>query len=199
MLLYTIQEAEYFKKYQIDNSILDGSVLEFEDFKPKYQWLIKQLNSKNKSFKKNKYPIWAWKDRPDLREYRSHYSKSKKYVLVTLDVPESEIIFSGLNFWHFVLNGSFLSTNCKEDEAFDKKYNVQYYNYWLGQIEVKEEHKTVTKKMSKEMKTEIENSWQKIFDLNFLQKHKDYLQANIPSIKPEYIKKIVEYQGSGKD
>ena len=75
---------------------------------------------------KNIYPIWFWHQyknskskRPDLRE-SGLLSKGTKGVLIEFEKPETEILLSDFNLWHFVLNYWHIANNEEQELEFNK-------------------------------------------------------------------------------
>jgi hypothetical protein len=185
MIVYTIQEKKYFNRY-LKNKTKPGEILCFEDFRPAYKWLNKQLSIKNKKFKQNKYHFWGWIKKPDLRNYKFRMPKNKSYYLISLNIPDESCILTDFQLWHFVLNGSYFYIKEKDYQQFSKKHNIDYHNYWNLPSNLK----------FKAMKKEIEDSWQIIFNIK-MKKNEENIQVHFPEIKQNYLVSIKEFKGQG--
>ncbi|MCD2255154.1 DUF3841 domain-containing protein [Lactobacillus sp. CC-MHH1034] len=119
------------------------------NFKNAYQWMCTQLKQKVGLPPAGvEFPIWAWyrrnyaHQRPDFRQ-RQDYDDQ---VLLELMIPETDVLLSDFDQWHFVLGNSYLPTANSERE-FD-------------QAEQRFENLSAT-----EQQIEKLVSWQQIFDI----------------------------------
>lgn len=141
MKIYSIQPLEVYKLLLHDkvlqakpNFALDG--LENCDFRRSYAWLTKQMIDKKVKGNIQIFPFWGWayredKARPDLRLERTH----KPQVMLTLEIPDNEVLISDYDLWHCVLNNFYIS--------------VDNYNYDTNK--------------SRNKQAGIEKSWNRIF------------------------------------
>ncbi len=163
MTLWTIQSLERYQKLLKEKEIRGEGKYIDEDFKNGYDWMVKQMQKRiGENYKLGSYPIWAWyqyhskqRKKPDLRR-SGHLGKGQKGGRLTIEKKEQDVLLSDFILWHNPLTyRSKISNTEKEDEEFQKRLknlelsNIDFYNY---PIEIKEE---------------IINSWDKIFDLNF--------------------------------
>ncbi len=112
MLLWTIQsEAAYKSLEKYGTLTSDVSNVWEESFIPAYNWMRKQMTNKiGKAPNEHCYPIWAWyqweglRKRPDMRKHTRSFNHTKeKIYLLTLDVPDEEVLLSDFDNWHYVL------------------------------------------------------------------------------------------------
>jgi len=119
--------------------------------------------------------------KPDLRSERHLFSDGRKaktlnMVLLEIDVPDERVLVSDFALWHFVLNE---------------------YSIFFGNEEIKWEGKEKSKRYLKFK----EKSWERCLILpqnDFSKYPKDLrtsgiLQACIPEIRIEYIKKVTPF------
>lgn len=105
---------------------------------------------------KGRPPMWAWTTKPDLRS-SYHLEKGEKGVRLELEVPDELVLVSNFEAWHCVLNDHFVVTN---DDELEMMFNYP--------------------------RSEVEASWQKIFQLehiNALPGYSDRAQATFPLIE----------------
>lgn len=118
-------------------------------------------------------PIWAWflhngKNFVDLRmETRVN---PKGSVCIELDVPDEKVLLSGYEIWHMPLNNAYIP-----DDFWDETTELD-----------DEEHS----------QQEIENSWIKCFEPEFL-KHEKYIQATFFEMRLNWVKDV-RFFGSKK-
>lgn len=126
MRLWTIQPIEVL--YEIKNKgfyICDEKksdlIQNYVLFKRAYDWLVLQMIHKiGRPPKGVKYPVWGWylqdwkNKKPDLRQ--RHGERGQLYVCIELEIPESRIVLSDFDAWHFVLNNSYLDETNSEQE-----------------------------------------------------------------------------------
>lgn len=119
------------------------------DFENAYTWMAHQMGLKvGKPPKGVRHPIWVWYKldyahrRPDFRLVPDYDDQ----VCLELEIPESDILLSDFEKWHFVLNDWYLNDAVSEKESYAKD---QWFEH-LPQV--------------KQQKVK-ENSWQQIFDV----------------------------------
>ena len=129
MRLWTIQPVEVCEILKKNGVFIcepaKSTMLQFEGFEKAYRWLTKQMIHRIGSPPVNvSLPIWAWyitywkHRKPDLRrtEFRSF---SKPMMCIEIDKPDTEVLLSDEENWHFVLNDSYIADNEEDDNAFD--------------------------------------------------------------------------------
>ena len=100
----------------------------------RYDWLVKQMKRRiGEPPNGVRYPIWAWHsldNRPakvDLRRSEFNNYSGEHYIL-TIDVPEEQVLLSDEENWHFILNSWFLSSAKNENDfvARHATFPLQY-------------------------------------------------------------------------
>lgn len=135
------------------------------EFKESYHWLVERMEEKiGPSPNDVLYPMWSyvqWRGKnrikPDIRTLRYTVGNGMFYRL-ELEIPESRMVLTNYDEWHFVLNQSYISWNEAEESIFEKK---EMYEKKLKQINGFYDYK----QYSNELKSEVVNSWERIFDL----------------------------------
>lgn len=88
-----------------------------------YDWMAEQMTRRIGPPPVDiKYPVWAWyrwegkRSRPDMRKHRYWCEKKNTpIVLLTLDIPASQVLLSDFDMWHCVLNHSFCPRSPETD------------------------------------------------------------------------------------
>ena len=71
-------------------------------------------------------PIWLWDEVPEGYKTWSNDSR-KKYVLLTLELDEADVLASDYNGWHWVLNYYMNSTEpVQEDWPYEKVFDLPF-------------------------------------------------------------------------
>ncbi|WP_460520386.1 DUF3841 domain-containing protein [Cyclobacterium sediminis] len=96
---WTIQHIDSWEQAK-KKSILTGDPA-WAAFEEPYKWMIDQMVKRLGCPKC--YPIWLWTKRPDLRR-RWSSDKGAIYILLKVDISESNVLLSDFNYWHCVLN-----------------------------------------------------------------------------------------------
>lgn len=175
-------------EYVCDKKKLKSNFSSEEDYNEwikSYKWLIEQMRGKIRNSPQDTFPIWGWHTRnfkhkkPDFRE-SIYGNRGEKYACFELEIPDSEVLLSDYDAWHWVLNNCYYNHNCISEEQFLKDEEM------LKELDNKKKQKTV------------EDSWQGIFDIepfenNYTAKGK-YVQATFWKIKKEYIKNVYIYK-----
>lgn len=177
MILWTIQPIEFWHKLEKDGQIytedkyiesldLQNCSKEIAEIFSKaqmyvYGWLAKEMKKRIGSIKGIKYPLWAWyqwygeeRKRPDLRS--GMYSEpGTKMVRIELELPDNQVVLHDYDLWHFPLNNFYLYENDEDDARIDKwrkEHNIKLTGYQSS---------------NKEYQQILEQSWLKVFDLEW--------------------------------
>lgn len=167
MKLWTIQPISWYEKLQVEGVIYGDTSLANIDKNMlfAYNWITNQMEQRisSKPFG-NCTPIWAWyqyrnqiKNKPDLR--CSHLPKGTKGVRIEFEKQENEVLLSDYDLWHYPLNYWCIHDNEKEDNAFDELLKNENINF------------IDREKYTPILKSKVENSWHKVFDMNY---HNNY-------------------------
>jgi hypothetical protein len=168
-------------------------------FQSAYDWMNQKLKEKIVKPKQADYPFWGYfqwsgvqHTKPDLRSSEAHqYCKKQPYCLLTLEIPEIEILLSDYDAWHFVLNRWYFTSNSLR-EMKEQELNQQGFSLYRQE------------QLPKETLDLIQSSWNHIFDLKqsaiFLETSikQTTIQANFWSISKEYLQTIVLFDGKSK-
>jgi hypothetical protein len=186
MRLYTIQHKSVVDTLQKKGIYKTNRKFICEPtFKAAYQWLS-QMAKKHRGWQEAR-PVWAWHQRPDMRNYRFFKDPegppSRRDYLITLEVPDELVLLSEFGLWHCVLNNYYVYVNQKQEKAWTKL--LKPYNDDLH-------------KAPKKIHKLKEASWEQILFLNpksFNKFNKQYtgtieLQAILPFLKKEWVVSI---------
>lgn len=198
MKLWSIQPLCWYEKL-LSEGIIFGEEKEIEfikddvDFMNAYHWMISQMESKiGKRPFGNAYPIWAWfqyeninRRKPDLR--RSGFlEKGNRGVRIEFEKDEREILLSDFSLWHHPLNFWHIA----DDEAEDDRFDAFLKNENIDILNLNSENAPL------HIKEKIENSWEKILDMNYSPEYtalpfeNKSIQATFWSLSLDEIKKI---------
>ena len=89
------------------------------------------------------YPVWLWHKRPDQNR-PGMLPKGQKGVIIALDIPEEDILWSCFDSWHYVLNKWLLTQTEEEYNQLEEVYSEE----------------------------EMISSWSNIFDFDWLKTQK---------------------------
>lgn len=154
MKLWTIQPIQIWDLLQQQGYYHgDKKYIKEEFFLRSYDWIKQQL-AKKTGVMKDYYPVWVWAKKPDLRT-GGHLPKGTKGVRLELEIDENKVLFSDFKLWHFVLNYWYIPNTMEEGDKFDLE---------LEKIGLMPNRKISFPEF---LHNKIENSWQKIFDLNW--------------------------------
>lgn len=159
MRLWTIQTEGAYNKL-LDTGILKGDWRRVErSFKPAYQWLVSEIGWKRP-------PIWAWREKPDLR-VAGHLFNGEPGYRLEVEVDNKLVVQSNFEAWHFVLNNQHLSLNAVDDDF----------------------------EFVESAPAERSNSWKQIFDLDkFKNGWSGKIQAVIPHIEVDWVIKATRFK-----
>jgi len=166
MKIWTIQPLEIYEQLKTDGVMHTDFSLspyhEYENFRRSYSWMIDQMKQRVGLPPTGvTYPFWAWHTlgwehkRPDLRciEFRNC---SDPTVCIELELPDSQVLLSDEENWHYALNDWYLDDTCTSLDEMD------VLNTWLDLLP------------EKELRTQKLQSWNKIFNVAPI--HDDWLR-----------------------
>ncbi|MGC4044603.1 MAG: DUF3841 domain-containing protein [Armatimonas sp.] len=170
MRLWTIQPVAIWELIQREGLYRCNPELvsDGKDWPEGYDWLAGQMRARVGPPPPGvRWPVWAWEKKPDLRSYLGRNNK-EPYVRLTLEVPDSDVLLSEFEDWHFVLWNSYLALTEAEADA--------------------NENATLA---------ERETSWERIFDLDYVRdawqggggREARHVQATLWEIRREYVRR----------
>ena len=111
----------------------------------------------------------------DLR-HGGYEVKGKECVCMEIDIPDSDVVLSDFNAWHFVLNHMYLNPDCFDEETLDQDQR------WLDSMTAEERERA------------IRSSWDAIFDIRSYENEwvdwGSYIQATFWELKVEQIRNV---------
>jgi hypothetical protein len=141
------------------------------------------------------FPIWAWhyydgpaKAKPDLRNSgMKAEGKNGRSVLLSLDVPDEQVLLHDFHAWHYPLNHWYVGT-VKASDDFERRCK-KAGSPRFDEVPLKDRH----------LREEIEQSWMIIFDLvaarrRFrISKAEQRVQATFWELRAEHVVAAVEF------
>ena len=171
LTLWTIQRKNVWKKIFLDGrySSNDPYIEDKEafynipSFKKAYDWMIKNMEKKLGPRPVDcVLPIWAWYHygsivypKPDLRTIVWEYEKGSEHVLIELVVPYYRAILSNFDAWNYVINNWYIPSSIRDNNKFNKIAKSLGVNPYID-------------KHPKQLTKIIEQSWNKVFDMDKL-------------------------------
>lgn len=209
MRLYTVQPRFVYERlreegvYQAEPKKNPESSLNDKDFSQwriAYDWLCEQMVSRGLVRPApDVYPVWAWRQWagpqrpcPDLRTSSlKSWAESERHVLLTLEVPDAEVLVTDYDAWHWCLNYWFYGTQ-KEAQAFERQCKQRGESYYRQKPLV-----------SADLDQQVRDSWAQVMDLERSRrltgskKTDQVLQATFWSLKAGHVREAVEF-GAGR-
>ena len=146
--LWTIQREAAWSAAQARGVLRADGRRVYQDWRVPYRWLRRRMASRMPDFSGG-YPIWAWvRPKPDLRS-SAHLPPATRAVRITFRVPVSRVLLLDFHAWHAVLNKWYLSLTEEEDDEWDRTSRQR-------------------KAGSQAMRRSLEASWDRVFDLETL-------------------------------
>lgn len=172
MIVYSVQKLEAYHLMR-DQGYLEGS-LELAMFPEAYKWMMGQMAKRLPRYNGQAGPIWVWNRRVNRNE-RALLPKGSKGVILKLNIPCQDILWSSFEDWHFILN--------KVPITFDEKEWMKFEKLDFPEKEVKA-------------------TWERLFDLEWLaNRPKEWagdiqnnrLQGVTPKIKMDQLLKVERF------
>lgn len=134
MILWTIQNAIVYEKMNQTGVLrADKEYIVDDFFLDSYLWMSGQVKKRISNPPNGvTLPVWAWyqwegkRKRPDMRVHgRNWGEKGAPIVLLTIDVPENQVLLSDFDSWHYVLNNLEIA-DPDDEEAESSKEKKQH-------------------------------------------------------------------------
>ena len=118
MRLWTIQHIKAYEDMVVTGSLRASSAHLFlrEDFLFAYDWMSEQLKKRiGPPPDSVVYPVWAWyqwdgrHQRPDMRSFRKWCTPGTPIVLLTVEIPDDQVLLSDFDMWNCILCNGYLS------------------------------------------------------------------------------------------
>ncbi|GHO43320.1 DUF3841 domain-containing protein [Ktedonospora formicarum] len=165
MIAWTIQLEANWLKLQRDGVLYGPQAtteysLHNQEFLAAYDWMTAQLEQRiGPRPLTGQFPLWAWyqyesaqQRRPDLRHV-GHIGHGERGVRIEFHIDEQDILLSGFDEWHCVLNNHYLALNEIDDQSFYTAFDP--IRIKRGQDEAMHQ-----------FREQIVSSWERIFDLD---------------------------------
>jgi hypothetical protein len=166
-----------------------------------YDWLCDEMAARGLPRPATKaYPVWAWhrymgekKPKPDLRHSAFKGSApGNRQVLLTLDVPDDDVLLHDYHAWHYPLNYFHLAPQ-RISDRFERQCKAAGFPLY-----------SVVPLQDKALHAEVQRSWSTIFDLPacrrlFKDSRADQaVQATFWVLHAKYVSEAVEFGGGQK-
>lgn len=163
-----------------------------------YDWLCREMQVRGlvKPPGDKIYPIWAWKQypgraksKPGLRsEGMKHWGREERHVLLTLEVPDHDVLLHDYEAWHYPLNHWYLGAPKAGDDFERRCARAGCPLHSAMPINVPA------------LRAELEASWCSIFDLDAVGRlmgasagDTQMIQATFWELRAEHVVSAVEF------
>ena len=128
MKLWTIQHRAAYEK-MLRTGVLRAASERIlaECFREPYRWMAEQMKKRIGNPPEGvELPVWAWyqwegnRKRPDMRHHGQSSDKGVPIVLLTIEVPDNQVLLSDFDYWHVVLNDGELIFPYDENAVYSK-------------------------------------------------------------------------------
>ncbi len=183
MKLWTLQPLSILKEIEETGTYrckkeLSYNLSKQDSLDQQYHWLMNHMEKRiGKRPEGVEYPIWSWhtwegeRRCPDTNS-AAFLKRTEDKVLLTLEIPDSQVVLTDFNGWQTVLSGGFLT-----NETDPKKLD-ELEDYIDGLDE-------------EELDAAIEKSWETVFDVTRISSSDMewgyFIQATFWELKKEYI------------
>lgn len=176
MIVYTVQPEMLYRKMR-EQGYLEGNK-DYVLLPEAYEWMMDQMEKHIADYNKESYPIWVWQRRPNRNE-RALGAKGKRMVILKLDIPEDQILWSSFDEWHSILNNNPICFDANEWDDFKQKGFP---------------------------KKEVEKTWKRLFDYEWLASRpsdwdgdykEHWMQGVTPRITMDQVKKVSRFISKG--
>ena len=129
MILWSIQRQKAYEQ-MLETGVLrtEKKYIWLDVFEKPYQWMAEQMRKRIGAPPEGvEYPVWAWyqwkgkRKRPNMRIQGRSSEKNVPIVLLTIEVPEENVLLSDFDYWHAVLNNMDLVFPMDEDAVYPEE------------------------------------------------------------------------------
>lgn len=175
MIVNTVQHLDAYYKMREQGYLVGDEGRVWKEFKEPYRWMMKQMVNRIEGYNGLDYPIWVWKRRVNRNE-SSLLPKGTKGVILTLEIPDEQILWSDFNFWHHVLNNWSITGSEEEDIRLDE--SGEDFRY----------------------------TWERIFDFDWYRNadpewvgelNEEWIQGVTPKITMDMVRKVTRFIAKG--
>lgn len=164
--------------------------------RPAYDWLCTQMVQRGLPRPSaGVYPVWAWyqwagpaRPCPDLRNAQlKSWAKTERQVLLTLDIPEADVLLHDYEAWHFPLNYWHLARP-RASADFERRCQA------LGISPYREQPLS-----NDQLHAELVQSWDVIFDMRAARAvletrvRDQIIQGTFWELQPQSVRRAVEF------
>lgn len=170
LIVYTVQPLHIYK-YMREKGFYHGNEkYVWTEFKYPYVWMMERMKERLPNYDGSTYPVWVWNKMPN-RNRPGLLPSGIKGVILTLDIPNEDILWSCFNSWHSVLN------NCPITETEEE------WNQLAAEGFQKE-------KMVETWPKIFDFDWLKGLDKDWMEFDPDWVQGVTPRIEMKNIVKV---------
>ena len=169
MKLWSIQTWGAYERLLDKGELYGDWQQSLQDYTDAYRWMCEQMEQRGIKLN-GRPPMWAWPERPDLRDRMGIRHVWGKYVRLTLEVPDDSVLVSNFCAWNNVTGGNYCYYSDEECQPHLDGYRTE---------------------------NEVVASWDKIFDLELCVSggcYYDIRQAAFQTIKLDYVKKVEVFE-----
>jgi len=143
LIVHTVKPLHIYKKMREDGFYSGNEKYVWPEFKSSYAWMMEQMKERLPHYDGLTYPVWLWHKRPDQNR-PGMLLKGQKGVIITLDIPDEDILWSCFDSWHYVLNKWLLTQTEEEytqlEDCFSEEEMISSWSYifdfdWLKSSE----------------------------------------------------------------
>ncbi|MES9681700.1 DUF3841 domain-containing protein [Gottfriedia acidiceleris] len=120
MKIYTVQPLHVYKQMRKDGFYHGHEKYVWPEFKSPYSWMMEQMKERLPNYDGSNYPVWVWNKKPN-RNRRGLLPPGTKGVILTLVIPDKNILWSCFNSWHSVLSNCPITRTEEEWEQLESE------------------------------------------------------------------------------
>lgn len=172
MIVYTVKTLTDYKLMR-EQGYFTGN-MKYAMFPEAYKWMMAQMEKRLPNYTGDEAPIWVWERRVNRNE-RALLQKGTKGVILKLDIPAENILWSSFDEWHSILTDLPITFDESEWEEFEKRgFPIQ----------------------------DVKETWEKLFDMDWLASRppewggnlkNHWIQGVTPKITMEQIIKVERF------
>lgn len=161
LTLSTFQTREAYEVLVRDGVLIGDSTRGWDEFQEAYAYLIRVMKDRGVPGPADGM-LWLWPN-PTRRRIRSHAKQARGEVLLTVRLSPDQVVISEFADWHFALNRMLhVPQGVGEgDEAWETRWGrvTDDFDSRVGDLK-----RQPIAEWPPELRDEIENSWEAIFD-----------------------------------
>ncbi|MFC0189421.1 DUF3841 domain-containing protein [Fictibacillus aquaticus] len=171
MIVQTVMPLELYKIMREQGYYEGNEKYIWDSFIGPYKWMMGEMKKRIPHYDGETYPVWVWQ-RTVNRNEECLLAPGRRGVILILDIPDEDILWSCFTKWHSILNDFPVTLSEEEWNLFIEK-------------DFKDKEETWSRIFDFELLKTIDPDWYKF--------EPEWIQGVTPRIEMKHVKKVKRF------